>query len=119
MGASDTMDLDFTSEPEKGAGAPQPPARPATDIGAPRPGKGDNLIAYARGGVPRPAAAPDAPVLVVEDDEDVRRLLEKVLTQQGYPVRTAADGQQFVQAIRQRPMPCLVLLDVELPRLNG
>ena len=128
MGAQEMMDLDFTLRPAKGAAADAKllPAKIAAadatlqpEIGTQRPGKGANFIAYARGGVPRRASAPDAPVLIVEDDEDVRRLLERVLTLEGFPVRTAADGHQFVQAIRQRPLPCLILLDVELPKISG
>ena len=128
MGAQDRMDLDFTMRPAKSAAtdAAQRPAKSTAadvtvqpEIGTQRPGKGANFIVYARGGVARRTAAPDAPVLIVEDDEDVRRLLERVLTLEGFPVRTAADGHQFVQAIRQRPLPCLILLDVELPRISG
>jgi CheY-like chemotaxis protein len=120
MGASDLIDLDFTV-------SRAPAARPAeraapkaeSEIGAQRPGKGSNSITYVRGGVPRSAAAPDAPILVVEDDPDTRNLLERVLAREGHAVRTAGDGQEFVQAIRQRPLPKLILLDVELPRISG
>jgi CheY-like chemotaxis protein len=141
VSAEDTGDLDFTIPPpppkRSGGVAPAPtpppistppPPRPAKaddasqvsgDIGRAVPGKGANHIVYARGGVSRPAPSPDAPVLIVEDDPDTLRLLERALTLQGFTVRTAADGQQFVQAIRQRPLPCLVLLDVELPRISG
>lgn len=110
------MDLDFTVQAPKGGKADE---TASPQIGEQRPGKGANLIVYARGGVSRAAASPEAPVLVVEDDEVTRRVLERVLADEGFAVRTAADGQEFVQAIRQRPLPCLILLDVELPRLSG
>jgi CheY-like chemotaxis protein len=109
-------ELDFTTQGSKAdkAGDAVP-----TDIGAQRPGKGANSIVYVRGNAKRAEAAPDAPVLVVEDDEVVRQLIGRILQMDGYPVRSAADNDQFIQALRQRPMPRLILLDVELPRING
>jgi len=99
--------------------APQAPLRPDTEIGGYKPGKGGNFIAYARRDAKRSPASPDAPVLVVEDEDDTRRLLERVLVLEGYPVRTAADSAQFLQAIRKPPLPRLILLDIELPRISG
>jgi len=112
MDKQDMGDLDFT---KAGRSADNTPVAPDTAIGR---GNG-NYISYARRAAGRPAATPDAPVLVVDDDEDLLRLLERVLTLEGFTVRTAADGMQFAQALRKRPLPRLVLLDVELPKING
>jgi CheY-like chemotaxis protein len=98
--------------------APQVAPRPEFEIGALRPGHAGNLICYARSGVASMAAS-GAPIVVVDDDESMRRLLEKVLGALGYPVRSAADGQEFMQLMRKPPMPRLILLDVELPKVNG
>src|SRR5262245_26010390 len=143
MAVEDLSDLDFTRvgslrpavksapalEPRPAAPAPRP-AAPAPRPAAPAPsesarphgmigtGKNGNFIAYARS-PQQPAAQSDAPVVVVEDDEITRRLLERVLTLQGFAVRTAADGQEFAQVLRQRPLPRLVVLDVELPKVSG
>ena len=72
---------------------------------------------------PRPdeAAPPDPAgqeVLVVEDDRSLARLIEALLESAGYRVRSAADGQSALDAVRAR-RPALVLLDLSLPRLDG
>ncbi len=57
-------------------------------------------------------------VLVVDDDAGVRSLLEHVLARHGYEVRSVADGQSALRAIRE-DSPEAVLLDVNLPGLSG
>jgi len=62
----------------------------------------------------------DAWVLVVDDEEDVRESMSEVLASAGYAVRTAADGEAALNAIRiAADPPDLVLLDLLLPRLAG
>lgn len=75
---------------------------------------------------PAPAAAPrvadaEAPtgrVLVVDDNAEVRQMLEDALTALGYRPRTAADGAAAVRAVIDEP-PDVVLLDVYMPGLSG
>ena len=57
-------------------------------------------------------------ILVVEDDEDLRRLYRTALTLAGYDVFEAGDGLEALQRIDHSP-PDLVVLDLLLPRLNG
>lgn len=59
-----------------------------------------------------------ARVLVVEDDEDLRRLYRTSLTFAGFEVQEAGDGFTALHLIEQRP-PDVVVLDLVLPRLNG
>jgi two-component system phosphate regulon response regulator PhoB len=112
-------DLDFTKPANLAATAA---AHAASSSGA-LSGKGSagtgNSIRYVRRRAVRMPRAQNAPVLVVEDDEDTRRLLQRILEKQGLAVRAAAESGAFQAALRQSPLPCLILLDVELPGISG
>jgi CheY-like chemotaxis protein len=57
-------------------------------------------------------------ILVVEDNEDSRELVIKVLKNKGYQVTAAVDGEEAVEkAIAEKPD--LILLDISLPKLDG
>lgn len=56
--------------------------------------------------------------LVIEDDDDIRRLLEVVLGQAGYTVAAAATGADGLEALESRT-PDLLMVDVGLPDLEG
>ena len=56
--------------------------------------------------------------VIVEDDVDVRNLLEGVLSQAGFVVHTACDGRTGVQEVQDR-RPDVVTLDVGLPDIDG
>lgn len=57
-------------------------------------------------------------VLIVEDDPDQRRLLERMLGGLGWRVVTAPDGEAGIAAAREHH-PNAIVLDVMMPRLNG
>ena len=57
-------------------------------------------------------------VLVVDDDEDIRKLLFTALSDAGYEVAVAADGAEAIDAVRHR-RPDLILLDLMMPRVSG
>jgi CheY-like chemotaxis protein len=57
-------------------------------------------------------------VLVVEDDPDMRQLVEEILSDEGYRVNTAQDGQAALEEVA-RELPGLILLDMRMPRMNG
>jgi two-component system alkaline phosphatase synthesis response regulator PhoP/two-component system response regulator VicR len=57
-------------------------------------------------------------VLVVDDEPHVVRLVEINLTQLGFEVRSAADGEEALARVAEEK-PDLVILDVMMPRLDG
>src|SRR6266540_2620087 len=57
-------------------------------------------------------------VLVVEDDQAVRMLLERLLEREGYRTASAVDGEAALRAVQEQS-PDLVILDIGLPRLDG
>ncbi len=63
-------------------------------------------------------ALPDRPILVVDDDAKIVRLVRTYLEREGYAVVTAADGPAALDAIETH-RPALVVLDLMLPELDG
>jgi CheY-like chemotaxis protein len=57
-------------------------------------------------------------VLVVEDDTDLLALLEMILADAGYRVRTARDGRAALDRVGEQ-MPAVILLDMRMPVMNG
>ncbi|MEO8247132.1 MAG: sigma-54 dependent transcriptional regulator [Chloroflexota bacterium] len=57
-------------------------------------------------------------VLVVDDDADIRSLLDDLLKEEGYAVRTAASGAAALAEIAKK-LPDLVMMDVKLPDQDG
>jgi two-component system response regulator AtoC len=57
-------------------------------------------------------------VLVIDDEENLRHLLDKMLTQEGYEVTTAADGEEGLKLLGEADFD-VVLCDVRMPRLDG
>lgn len=56
--------------------------------------------------------------VVIEDDDDIRHLLESVLTQAGFDVTACSNGYDGIEAVREiRPM--VVTLDVNMPGIDG
>jgi len=65
-----------------------------------------------------PAPSDRRRVLVVDDEPEIRQLVEKALAARGYQVETAADGEEALARVQARP-PNLVLLDAMLPKIHG
>jgi DNA-binding response OmpR family regulator len=58
------------------------------------------------------------PILVVDDDAKIVRLVRTYLERDGFTVLTAADGRRALEAI-EREAPALVVLDLMLPEIDG
>jgi GAF domain-containing protein/DNA-binding response OmpR family regulator len=67
--------------------------------------------------VPNGADRPKT-ILVVDDEEPIRKLLKHELGEAGYQIKEAANGQEALLQIR-RNKPDLVILDVLMPTMNG
>jgi class 3 adenylate cyclase len=64
------------------------------------------------------ADAPKGNILIVDDTPDNLRLLSKILTQHGYEVGKALNGQMALMSVQASP-PDLILLDINMPQMNG
>jgi PAS domain S-box-containing protein len=58
-------------------------------------------------------------ILVVEDDDQVRRLSKQMLVELGYQVLTARNGTEALRLLDRRTDICLVFTDVVMPDMNG
>jgi putative two-component system response regulator len=67
---------------------------------------------------PDAAREPRARILIVDDDEQVRNLLARLLGGLGYEIHQAASGEEALEKIRSAP-PDLALLDVQMPGKSG
>jgi two-component system chemotaxis response regulator CheY len=59
-----------------------------------------------------------ARVLVVDDDKGIREFVRTVLSDEGYDVAEATDGQQALDRVAQR-RPDVILLDMRMPVMDG
>jgi CheY-like chemotaxis protein len=60
-----------------------------------------------------------ATVLVVEDNDDVREMMAVTLQLEGHEVITAANGREALETLRRGAEPCVILLDLMMPVMNG
>lgn len=61
---------------------------------------------------------PQASIVVIEDEEDIRDLLRYNLEREGYQVQAAEDGESGLEMIGS-PVPDLIILDLMLPGIDG
>lgn len=58
-------------------------------------------------------------VLIVEDDFDIRNSLRQILELEGYKVLSAENGLEGLRLLQNLKSPCLVLLDMMMPVMDG
>jgi DNA-binding response OmpR family regulator len=91
------------------APAPEPELIPDAEI----------VIEVETAELPAPATVRQAPlVLVVDDEPEIRQLVQRMLVSKGYQVALAVDGQEALDQA-DRLVPDLVLLDAMLPKVHG
>jgi DNA-binding response OmpR family regulator len=59
-----------------------------------------------------------ARILIVDDDAEIRLLLNELLTRAGFQVEEAVDGKSALRKLFETP-PALVILDVTMPEMDG
>jgi CheY-like chemotaxis protein len=108
--------------------AARAPAAPAAPAAKPRPVPKDLMVGvkaleeqsyFVNMTRPRAKRTVDPArtmVLLVEDDATTRNILNFILTRgEGYQTRLASDVKGFVAALQKKPLPDVVILDIELP----
>ena len=63
--------------------------------------------------------SPPRPVLIVEDDADLREMMAQLLTLEGYKIETVANGREALEYLNEAPRPDVILLDLMMPIMDG
>jgi CheY-like chemotaxis protein len=58
-------------------------------------------------------------ILVVDDEEDIRDSMRQILEYEGFQVRTASNGREGLDLLEAVTEPCLILLDLMMPVMDG
>jgi CheY-like chemotaxis protein len=62
----------------------------------------------------------DHPILIVDDDTDVRETVEEALEEEGYHVAGASNGKEALHLLKdERLRPELIILDLMMPEMDG
>jgi two-component system cell cycle sensor histidine kinase/response regulator CckA len=62
---------------------------------------------------------PSISVLIVDDEEPLRRFVDRVLTQAGYTTATASDGPEAIEAAAKLGSFDLLVTDLMMPQMTG
>jgi CheY-like chemotaxis protein len=62
---------------------------------------------------------PQGPVLIIEDDASLRESIAELLEMEGYDVECARNGREALDQLRHVPVPCLIILDLMMPVMDG
>ena len=66
-----------------------------------------------------PSTSPHCPVLIVEDDEDLREMMAQLLTLEGFHTATVANGREALEYLHEESKPDVILLDLMMPVMDG
>ena len=62
---------------------------------------------------------PHQTIFIIEDDTDLRETMKELLEIEGFTVATAENGREGMKLIERNGKPCLILLDMMMPVMNG
>ena len=65
------------------------------------------------------SVSPRLPLMIVDDDDDLRDALADIMTAQGYEVAAFADARAALAALEEGMTPFLILLDLMMPGMSG
>ncbi len=108
-------------ESEPGKGSTFSFALPITASQSNKPLHLDALVSQLKAQVaqsPLLTNGSNATILVVDDDDSIRSLLQQELSDAGYLIEQATNGKEALEAVR-RSKPDLIILDVMMPEMNG
>jgi CheY-like chemotaxis protein len=66
-----------------------------------------------------PSAVAHCPVLIVEDDVELRDMMAQLLTLEGFVATTVANGREALEYLRRGDRPDIILLDLMMPVMDG
>ncbi|MFN2432213.1 MAG: response regulator, partial [Gemmatimonadota bacterium] len=58
-------------------------------------------------------------VVLVDDDVEIRHVMTAILSHEGYDVATASNGLEAMTRLRAMRRPCVILLDLMMPVMDG
>lgn len=63
-------------------------------------------------------AAPEKNILIIEDDDIMLKVIERILKREGYGVEIAKDGKEALQKVQEKKY-ALIITDLMMPYANG
>jgi CheY-like chemotaxis protein len=66
-----------------------------------------------------PSAVARCPVLIVEDDVELRDMMAQLLTLEGFVATAVANGREALEYLRKGDRPDIILLDLMMPVMDG
>lgn len=65
------------------------------------------------------SARASSTILIVDDDVDAREMLADLLARKGFSVTTRGNGVEGLGYLRTAPAPAVILLDIDMPMMDG
>jgi CheY-like chemotaxis protein len=64
-------------------------------------------------------SAPPCPVLIVEDDADLREMMAQMLSLEGFQAMAVSNGREALEYLHEADVPQVILLDLMMPVMDG